>query len=248
MKMQFKASQLMLIVLLVLCTSASAKILVAIPQHPNYSHPKHPGYLNLLIEEMGEFSDVEFSILPTQRAIVAHYQEKKYACLLGGDEKLLRMFGSDPKLQYFSIPHMAHKSHIFSKNQKICNIEDLTNKSLVVLNSFPYEKFFRNIKLKRVEKVHSLKQAIKMGVNGRADAFISYYPTPELLGKDIKFCKELSFTQTSDKIHCYKSAETLKFIKSWNKRLEKLKKKDKLKSMLEKSFPNRSEEILKQIK
>lgn len=196
---------------------------------------------------MGSFEGVEFVFLPIERAVKHYYKTKKYSCFLGGDEKLLSFYGSEIDSRYFSEPYMVHKSHLFSKDKEICDINEMNNKSLIVVGRFPHEKVFASVKLKRVERAQSVEQAIKMGLNGRADAFVSYFPVYELLDAKVKFCKELSFTSTKDKIHCYKSKSSYEFIKEWNKRFKILKNNKGLKPLLIKSFKGHAQQTLNQL-
>ena len=99
---------------IILTTYAYPKLLIAIPEHPNYAHAKKPGYFNHLLKQMEHFEGVEFVFLPIERAVKEYYAEKKYNCFVGGDEKLLKFYGSNIENRYFSAPHMAHSSHIFN--------------------------------------------------------------------------------------------------------------------------------------
>ena len=197
---------------------------------------------------MKNFEDIEFVFLPIERAVKEYYKEEKYNCFVGGDEKLLKFYGSNIENRYFSAPHMAHSSHLFTLDKKICDIKQMNNKSLIIIGRFPYKEVFAKIKLQRVEVANSVIQAVKMGVNKRADAFISYYPTPELRELDVKFCEELSFTNTLDKIHCYKSEASKEFINAWDEKLNQLMKSNKLEKILFKSFGDYSEKIIKKLK
>ena len=124
----------------------------------------------------------------------------------------------------------------------------MNNKSLIIIGRFPYKEVFSKVKLKRVEVANSVIQAVKMGINKRADSFISYYPTPELKELDVKFCEELSFSKTLDKIHCYKSESSLEFINAWNKKLNQLMKSNEVEKILFESFGDYSEKIIKKLK
>ena len=234
-----------LLLLLPYFCAFSSELTVAIQEHNGYSARDGKGYLNELIREFDKNGvNAKFVHLPLRRALTDYYGLKKYDCMIGGDEDLLRFHGNNPDDKYFSDPHLVFKTRIFSKKKAYCDVNDLSGESIIVINRFPYKKTFEGVKLSRVEIAPSLDQAIKMAKAGRADALIGYVPTPNQELEEFKFCEELTLTKNFSKTHCYKSPESLELINKINKALKSLKKSGKLYEFLETSY---GEKLAKEI-
>lgn len=167
--------------------------------------------------------------------------------MVGGDKSLIEFYGSTTKDKIFSKPHLAMTSRLFTREEKICDPKELEGKSIIVIDTFPYKKVLEGIKLKRVENAAAPEHGIKMLLAKRADALISFYPTPENDIRKLSYCPKLFFTKTYETIHCYKSKATQKAMADYNKALKKLKESGVFQKLLNKHFGSYGKIILEQI-
>lgn len=223
-----------ILVLLFSFSFASAKeVKIAVQEHAGYSAKSDPGYLNEIISQYKKAGvKAKFVFLPLKRAVHGYYQQKKYDCFIGGDEEYLTFSGNEIEDKYFSRPHFTFLTRLFSASDLLCDLEDMSNKSLIVVGEFPYQKIFKSVKLSRVETAPNLDQAINMALHGRAYALISYVPTPNKGLLRLKYCPKLALTKNFSKTHCYKSESNLAVIKKIDETLLMLKENGKLSKIL----------------
>lgn len=230
----------LLALILTISLHAKALVTVAVQEHKNYSAKDGKGYINDLIRTYKKAGiKAKFVYLPLKRATDDYNVHKKFDCMIGGDEELLKFHGHKTSDKYFSLPHLVFKTRVLSKTKKICDLKELEGKSLIVVNHFPYKKVLKDIKLSRVEVAPNLDQAIKMAEHDRAEAFIGYTPTPNIGVQKFQYCPDLELTKNLSKTHCYKSKQTSEFILGINKALKELKKSGEMERLLKNSYGKR---------
>ena len=228
----------------------SNEILIAVPEHHNYSAQNGSGYLNDLLSLFKENipENVKFVYLPLRRAIKEH-SSGNYHCMAGGDESLIRFYGGDPSVQFFSRPYHVLTTRLLTVGDKpICDLKQMRKKSLIVIDNFPFEKVLGKNRVSRVEKAADPPQGIKMLLNGRADALISYYPTPDPGVEKLSFCSKLYFTKSFEKIHCFKNPEAKKAISAIDNIIKRLESSGELEALLVKHFKGYGSEIYRYLK
>lgn len=229
-------------------TQVSKPVYVAVPAHPGYSDLQNPGYLN---ELFGLLKDKGFQAkilyLPLKRAIEG-YSSGKCDCMAGGDEELIKFYGGSPENKVFSLPYHVITSRILTKGKEpICDIRQLNGKSLIVIDNFPYKKVLKGVEFSRVEKAPSAIQGVKMVLKNRADALLTYYPTPEKGLEKLVFCPSLAFTKTFEKVHCDKNKASIALVRKFSRALNSLRSEGKLDKLLLENFGEYGKEIKKAI-
>jgi len=232
-----------LIILIILSTTLSfAKLSIILPLIEHYSSGDSPGYINKL-SELTTLSQQNIKYLPLKR-LLFEFQNKSVDCMVGGDKSISKLFM--PELNFEKIinskPFLVVRSKIFSKKE-ICDPKELKGKKITIHSGFPIQLFIKLEELESYTFMNSRLNAFKMVESGRADAFVGFVPTAAEAKSDLKFCKDKSLTKHYETIQCFKTEESIAFIKSFNKDIRNLNKSGKLKKLIKKYFPVRYKEF-----
>jgi len=176
---------------------------------------------NLIIQN-GDFPDTRIKYLPFARAM-HEFEIKKYGCLLGGDQDLMKKFTGIESIS--SDPILESKFVIYSnKEDKVAHlINDIKGYKVgYVLGGSLSAYGVEDIETTFIPIPNS-ENGFKMLEFGRINYFIHYFPEKIELVKDSVFDPSLSLVEYSDRFQCHNSSVHFDFLKKVNNSLQEIK-------------------------
>lgn len=225
--------KLIIIGLISLLVHAGEPVNVAVPTYRGYSDKDAPGYLNELLNSM-QIDGIRYHFVPLKRAAQDYFQ-KKYDCFVGMSPKIMSVYGLQSTDKIFSESYLTLTAKLLVKENKDCSLKSMKGKTVLALEGFPVEQFFKEVKIEKAMHVRGLRQSYKMLKSGRVDGLIAFFPSSIHEMYSLKECH--SFFSSKESLQCWRSPKNVKAISKFNDKLNSLKSSGKLTKIKSNLYP-----------